>query len=65
MDEAGRARVWRITAERRLQAVPVELGPEIEGRIIIRSGLDEGDEVLIRGIHAATEGQTVGQRIAE
>src|SRR5690606_38813068 len=64
--ETGAApQVWRIAPDRRLEAVTVKTGPEIDGRIIIRDGLKEGDEVLVRGIHAASPGATVGQRIAQ
>lgn len=55
--------VWRITPERRLEPVPVTLGPEIDGRVIVTKGLHEGDEILTRGIQAAHAGQSVGERI--
>jgi RND family efflux transporter MFP subunit len=58
-------RVWRVAAGRTLEAVRVELGPDIEGRVIVKSGLSEGDEILTRGIETATEGQIVGERIVQ
>ncbi|MBI1621575.1 efflux RND transporter periplasmic adaptor subunit [Aquamicrobium zhengzhouense] len=57
-------RVWRVGPDRKLEPVQVEMGPEIEGRIIVTSGLKEGDEILTRGIEAATAGQIVGERIS-
>ena len=57
-------RVWRIGEGRKLEPIDVELGPEIEDRVIVTAGLKEGDEILTRGIEAATAGQIVGERIS-
>ncbi|WP_258869749.1 hypothetical protein [Paracoccus thiocyanatus] len=38
-------------------------GPAPGGRLTIASGLAEGEEVVIRGIHSLTEGQTVGPSV--
>lgn len=59
----GKALVWRVTAQRLLEAVPVTLGPVIDGRAIIRHGITPGDEILTRGAPAAQAGQRVGERI--
>lgn len=64
-DANGGSQVWRVTAQRRLEAVPVTLGPVIEGRAIIRHGITPGDEILTRGAPAAQAGQQVGERIAQ
>ena len=58
-------RVWRIAEGRVLEAVEVTLGPDIEGRVIVLSGVSEGDEILTRGIETATEGQVVGERSSQ
>ncbi|MFD2173535.1 efflux RND transporter periplasmic adaptor subunit [Rhodobacter lacus] len=55
--------VWRLDAERRARPAPVTLGQQIGPRVVITSGLAEGDEVVIRGIHSLTEGQRLGARV--
>ncbi|SOC18980.1 efflux RND transporter periplasmic adaptor subunit [Rhodobacter maris] len=55
--------VWRLDPERRARATAVSLGQQIGPRVVIRSGLAEGDEVAIRGIHSLTEGQQLGARV--
>lgn len=63
-DRAGQPMVWRIGAERRAGAVPVELGATIGTRVVIAAGLSEGDEVVTRGIGSLEEGQQLGERVA-
>ncbi|MEF9603672.1 efflux RND transporter periplasmic adaptor subunit, partial [Paracoccus sp. PXZ] len=46
-------------ARRRIET----LGPPIAGRLTVASGLAPGEEVVIRGIHSLTEGQSVGRSV--
>lgn len=55
--------VWRVGEGRRLERVAVTTGAAIGERIIVTSGIEEGDEVLLRGIHSVSEGQVVGERV--
>lgn len=56
--------VWRVGAGRKIEKVAVTLGEDIGGRQVVTSGLNMGDEVLVRGINSVSEGQVVGERIA-
>lgn len=38
--------------------------PVIAGRVIVTSGLSAGDQVVTRGIHSLTEGQSVGRSVS-
>lgn len=58
------AQVWRVGAERRAELVTVQLGATLEGRVIVTSGLSEGDEVLVRGIASVRAGESLGPRVA-
>lgn len=56
--------VWRIAgAERQLERVTVQLGPRAAGRVVVLSGIADGDEILTRGVNSVTEGQAVGRRL--
>ncbi|WP_417678828.1 efflux RND transporter periplasmic adaptor subunit [Pseudodonghicola sp.] len=57
--------VWRVGPNRTAESVPVTLGADLGGRVIVTAGLTAGDEVLIRGIHSVQAGQTLGKRIEE
>ncbi|WCR10268.1 efflux RND transporter periplasmic adaptor subunit [Paracoccus stylophorae] len=62
----GRDWVWRVLREgdtARVEAVQVRTGPEIQDRTLIRSGLSDGDEVVIRGVHSLEDGQPVGRGV--
>nr|WP_277882934.1 efflux RND transporter periplasmic adaptor subunit [Paracoccus salsus] len=62
----GKDWVWRVTRNgetAHANAVPVETGPELQGRVLIASGIAAGDEVITRGIHSLKEGQAVGRRV--
>ena len=63
LDEDGAHAVRRIGAGRKIETVPVTPGAAVGDRVIITSGVEEGDEVLIRGIHSVKDGETVGARI--
>lgn len=62
LTEGTTPQVWRIGAGRRAEAVTVQLGARIGDRVVIQTGLAEGDEVLVRGIHSVTAGETLGPR---
>ncbi|KGJ03340.1 RND family efflux transporter, MFP subunit [Paracoccus halophilus] len=65
---AGKAQVWVVAddgASRTVSRRDVTLAGPAEGGLIgIASGISPGDEVVIRGIHSLTDGQTVGRRVA-
>lgn len=68
LDRDGTTGVWVVSrtgdkASVALRAVQVQ-GPALNGHIAIASGLTEGEEVVIRGIHSLTEGQAVGESVA-
>jgi membrane fusion protein (multidrug efflux system) len=41
--------VWRVTRQDTVERVPVEVGALVGDEIVVRSGLDEGDRVVVRG----------------
>ncbi|SNT73097.1 efflux RND transporter periplasmic adaptor subunit [Paracoccus seriniphilus] len=61
-----RSFVWCVLREgdsAYVTAVDVTPGPEIQGRVVVTSGLKAGDEVVIRGVNSLHEGQPVGRRV--
>lgn len=57
--------VWRVTREGEqasVSRVPVEAAAPYRGRVSITSGLEPGDEIVVRGVNSLTEGQAVGRR---
>lgn len=66
LDRDGTPHVWRVTRQDDqavVNAVAIEHAPEFQGRMLIQSGLEPGDEIVIRGIHSLQEGQAVGRRV--
>lgn len=61
--EAGT--VWRVGPGRALEAVPVTTGRTVGARVIITEGIENGDEILIRGVNSVQAGQIVGERRSE
>ncbi|SIR06668.1 RND family efflux transporter, MFP subunit [Paracoccus thiocyanatus] len=67
LERDGAELVWVVSRDgdratvalRRVQTA----GPAPGGRLTIASGLAEGEEVVIRGIHSLTEGQIVGASV--
>ena len=53
--------VWRVGPGRAVEFVPVELGPEVGRRVVITSGVGDGDEIVVRGASSLEEGQIVGE----
>ena len=66
-DLDGTSHVWRVNREgeaAKVQAVPIKTGSVFLGRILVSEGLSMGDEVVIRGVHSLSDGQTVGPSVA-
>ena len=64
--DEGAVYVWRIDRPAGvLHKAPVKPGAALGARVIILSGLQQGDEVLTKGIHSVTDGQIVGTRASE
>ncbi|TRW95052.1 efflux RND transporter periplasmic adaptor subunit [Paracoccus sp. M683] len=62
----GQAHVWRVARQgdqATVAAVPVTLGASLQGRVFVNAGLEQGDEVVIRGVNSLNEGQQVGERV--
>lgn len=55
--------IWRVGQGRQLEKISVTLGEALGARVVVTEGLTIGDEVLVRGVHSAAEGQVVGERI--
>lgn len=58
--------VWVVTRSGDSATVdrrPVTTGARVGNRVVITSGLAEGAEVVIRGVHSLTAGQAVGRRM--
>lgn len=57
--------VWRVDPDsREVEQVTVETGPVAGGRVVILSGVETGDEIVIRGVNLLEPGQVAGRRIA-
>ncbi|MDP5308545.1 efflux RND transporter periplasmic adaptor subunit [Paracoccus spongiarum] len=66
----GQALVWRVlrrgsgpSATASVEAVAIDTGTELLGRVVVTGGLDRGDEIVIRGVNSLVEGQAVGRRV--
>jgi hypothetical protein len=35
----------------------------VEDRVVVKSGIAAGEEIVVRGVHSLSEGETVGERI--
>jgi len=58
--------VWRIERPSgQIQRIPVKTGGTLGDRIQILSGLETGDEILVKGIHSIQDGQIVGPRVSQ
>lgn len=57
--DQARKYVLTLTATNTVAYQPVELGPEIEGRRVIRSGLRPGDKVVVNGMQRVRPGMPV------
>lgn len=57
------AKVWLVGQGRTVSLVPVTLGAASGSRVVIAGGIQAGQEIVVRGVHSLTEGQTVGERV--
>ncbi|MDB6178776.1 efflux RND transporter periplasmic adaptor subunit [Paracoccus sp. Z330] len=55
--------VLRDGDEAHVEAVEVTTGLQLQGRVVIASGVLAGDEIVIRGVNSLQEGQPVGRRV--
>jgi len=58
--------VWRVLRQgdaAHVERVPVEAAAPFRGRVSITSGLEEGQEVVVRGVRSLSSGQAVGRRL--
>jgi RND family efflux transporter MFP subunit len=56
--------VWLVSRPDGIaRRVPVILGPELGDRVLITSGVDIGQEIIIKGINSIEDGQSVGPRV--
>lgn len=63
----GGRQVWRVrrdAAAAHVEPVTVTTGVELHDRVVIRSGLEPGDEIVVRGVNALRAGQAVGRKVA-
>lgn len=64
-DDSG-AYVWRVKRQQdsaTVEKVEITHTPLFQGRLSVESGIEPGDEIVIRGIHSLSEGQHVGRRV--
>lgn len=59
LTEQSQKLVYIVTAENKVEARPVELGPRARGLRVIASGLKPDDRVIIRGLQRVRPGVTV------
>lgn len=62
LDVEGTPAVWRVGPGRVVEKVDVTISVILR-ETVISDGVAEGDEIVVKGIHSLTEGQTVGARI--
>ena len=59
-DENGQSYVWKVDAGgKKVSRSPVELGPLTGDRVLLKSGVEEGDMVAISGVTSLREGMQV------
>lgn len=65
-DDHGTARVWVVTRagdEAAVSLRDVTTGPAFAGRVLITGGIEQGTEVVTRGVNSLKEGQAVGRAV--
>jgi len=66
MQPDGLVQVWLVSPmDRVVSPVPVVTGAQLGQRMVIRSGLEPGQEVIIKGVHSLKDGQIVGRRVIQ
>lgn len=62
--ERDNPHVWLVSRPSgKVRLVPVTLGQEIGNRVLISSGISNGQEVIIKGVNSIKDGQIVGPRV--
>lgn len=62
----GLAQVWLVSPKDRVVSlVPVVTGAQLGQRMVIRSGLEPGQEIITKGIYSLKDGQIVGRRVIQ
>lgn len=60
------AAVWVISTEdRQAELVPVTLGSQYGDRVVVSSGLQDGQEVIVKGVNTIKDGQQIGPRVSK
>jgi membrane fusion protein, multidrug efflux system len=57
--DQARKYVLTLTATNTVAYQSVELGPEVEGKRIVRSGLHDGDKIVVNGMQRVRPGMAV------
>lgn len=55
----GQPTVWVVDAKLSVHPQPVKIGVYAEDKVSIIEGLDEGQSIVVAGVHKLTQGQTV------
>lgn len=59
--------VWRVRRDGdsgHVDAVPIETTASLLDQVVVSAGLEEQDEIVIRGVNSLQDGQAVGRRVA-
>ena len=66
MHPDGSAAVWIVDREQHVVTLrQVTLGAQFGDHVRVLSGINAGDEVVLRGIHSLHEGQTIGRSVSQ
>ena len=66
LEQDDGAFVWRVKRHQdgaSVEKVQITHTPSFQGRLSVESGIEPGDEIVVRGIHSLSEGQQVGRRV--
>ena len=55
--------VWRVGAGRKVERAAVTLGRTLGARVEVTAGIAPGEEIVVKGVNALSDGLTVGRRI--
>lgn len=59
IEQAQQAVVWEVNDENQVHAKPITIAAYDENGVIVGSGLNAGEKIVIAGAHALTENQTI------
>lgn len=66
LNPEGDASVWLVDRAQNIVTLrQVTLGARFGDQVRITTGIDVGDEVVLRGIHSLHEGQTIGRSVSQ